>query len=53
MNGMNRQELYDTLLTVAKHKTSTADVVLGDDGKPIEKEDFGENVIVVAPEPDA
>jgi len=47
VNGMSRQELYDALLTVAKHKTSTADVVLGEDGKPIEEEDFGENVIVV------
>jgi hypothetical protein len=41
--------LYDALLLVAKQKTSTADLILGEDGKPIEaEENFGENVIVVA-----
>jgi hypothetical protein len=53
VNKMSRQELYDALLTVAKHKTSVADVMLGEDGKPIEEEDFGENVIVVSTEPAA
>jgi hypothetical protein len=28
-------------------KTATADVMFGEDGKPIEEENFGENVIVV------
>jgi hypothetical protein len=50
---MDRKELFDALLLVAKQKTSTADVVLGEDGKPtaepfFEGESFGENVIVVA-----
>jgi DNA topoisomerase-6 subunit B len=53
VNKMDRQELYDALLMVAKQKTSTADVILGEDGKPMDVEDnfgenFGENVIVVA-----
>jgi len=45
---MNRQELFDALVLVAKHKTATADVQFGEDGKPIEEENFGENVIIVA-----
>jgi DNA topoisomerase-6 subunit B len=48
VNGMSRKDLYDALLMVAKQKTSTADVILGEDGKPMEEENFGENVIIVA-----
>jgi DNA topoisomerase-6 subunit B len=47
VNGNDRQELYDALVTSAKRKTATADVMFGEDGKPIEEENFGENVIVV------
>jgi DNA topoisomerase-6 subunit B len=47
VNGCDRQELFDSLVTVAKIKTATADIVLGEDGKAIEEEmDFGENVII-------
>jgi DNA topoisomerase-6 subunit B len=48
VNGKDRQELYDALISAAKRKTATADVLLGEDGKPIKEEDFGDNVIVVA-----
>jgi len=42
VNGMNRQELLDALVLTAKYKTATADVQFGEDGKPIEEENFGE-----------
>jgi hypothetical protein len=48
VNGMNRQELFDALVSSAKRKTATADVLLGEDGKPVEEENFGDNVIIVA-----
>ena len=48
VNGMSRQELFDALVASAKRKTATADVLLGEDGMPMEEENFGENVIVVA-----
>ena len=48
VNAMSRQELLDALTASAKNKTATADVLLGEDGLPIEEENFGENVIVVA-----
>jgi len=48
VNGMNRQELFDALVLAAKRKTATADVQFGEDGKPIEEENFGDNVIIVA-----
>jgi len=47
VNGKDRQELYNALVIAAKQKTATADMLLGEDGKPIEEENFGENVIVV------
>jgi len=47
VNGKSRQELYDALVSSAKRKTSTADMLFGEDGKPIGEENFGENVIVV------
>jgi DNA topoisomerase-6 subunit B len=48
VNGMSLQELFDALVMVAKSKTATADVQLGEDGKPMEEDNFGENVIIVA-----
>jgi DNA topoisomerase-6 subunit B len=48
VNGMNRQELLDALVSAAKRKTATADVLLGEDGKPVEEDNFGDNVIIVA-----
>ncbi len=52
VNGGNREKLYRQLLDVAKKRTAEADVDLDDHGKPIEedKEDFGENVLIVAAE---
>jgi hypothetical protein len=35
-------------ISSVKRKTATADVIFDEDGKPIEEEHFGENVIVVA-----
>ena len=53
VNGKDRQELFEALVSAARRKTATADVLLGEDGKPIEEENFGENVIVVNTEPAA
>jgi DNA topoisomerase-6 subunit B len=53
VNKMDRQELYDALVSAAKRKTATADVLLGEDGKVIEEDNFGQNVIVVSSEPAA
>ncbi len=52
INSTDRDKLYHQLLDVAKKRTAEADVELDDRGKPIEDdaEDFGENVIIVAPE---
>ena len=50
INGTDQKELYQALVAVAKQKTSTADVQLGEDGKPIEEAeelDLGQNVIIV------
>ena len=52
INDVDRQELYDQLLTVAKKKTADADVKLDDHGRPIIEEeglDLGENVLIVDP----
>ncbi len=49
VNGCDRQELFDALVAVAKIKTATADVKLGEDGRPLdanEELDFGANVII-------
>jgi hypothetical protein len=40
--------LFEALVSAAKRKTATADVMLGEDGKPVEEDNFGENVIIVA-----
>jgi hypothetical protein len=45
---MSRQELFEALVFAARRKTATADVQLGEDGKPLEDGNFGENVIIVA-----
>jgi DNA topoisomerase-6 subunit B len=50
VNGFDRKKLYEQLLEVARKRTAEADVELDDRGKPIEEEDFGENVIIVTPE---
>jgi DNA topoisomerase-6 subunit B len=51
INGIDRDELYDQLITVARKKTAAADVILDEHGRPIEnpEEDFGEHVIIVEP----
>ena len=50
-----RTELYEKLLHIAKRKTAEADVKFDDRGKKRteeEAEDFGDNVLIVNPEPD-
>src|SRR5215471_10391769 len=49
INRTNVKTLYEKLLAVAKKKTKEADVVLGEDGKPIEQaeEDYGGSVLIV------
>ncbi len=49
ISGEERSGIMDDLVSVAKKKTSAADMKLGEDGKPIEEEgiDFGENVLIV------
>ena len=50
INRANAKALYEKLLLVAKKKTAEADVVLGEDGKPIEEaeaEDYGGSVLIV------
>ena len=49
INRANRNALYEQLLKVAKKKTAEADVVLGEDGKPIEEadENYGGGVLIV------
>lgn len=49
INGQDRETLYNQLLEIAKHKTSEADVQLGEDGKPLEQEalDIGSNVLII------
>ena len=53
INQTDRQELYDQLMSVAKLKTSDADVKLDDRGRKIEEEEdlnLGDNVLIVRPE---
>jgi DNA topoisomerase-6 subunit B len=48
-----RLEIYEQLLDVARRKTAVADVLLDDRGKKVVTEteqDFGENVLIVAPD---
>ncbi|HBT77616.1 MAG TPA: DNA topoisomerase VI subunit B [Planctomycetaceae bacterium] len=44
----DRDVLFSALIKTAKAKTAVADMLLGEDGKPIEEElDLGENVLIV------
>ncbi|MGL4594327.1 MAG: DNA topoisomerase VI subunit B, partial [Thermoguttaceae bacterium] len=49
VNGGDREKIYNKLIELAKHKTATADVILGEDGKAIVEDEtnFGDNVIIV------
>jgi DNA topoisomerase-6 subunit B len=47
VNGTDQKKLYDQLMDVARKRTAEADVELDDRGRPVEEEDFGENVIIV------
>ena len=50
INRTNVKSLYEKLLLVAKKKTAEADVVLGEDGKPLEDPeagDYGGSVLII------
>src|SRR5690606_16962843 len=53
VNGVDRDGLYDQLVTVAKRVTADADMKLDDRGRkikePAEETDYGDNVIIVDP----
>jgi DNA topoisomerase VI subunit B len=53
LNGVDRDGLYDQLVTVAKRVTADADMKLDDRGRkikePSEETDYGDNVIIVDP----
>jgi DNA topoisomerase-6 subunit B len=51
INDVDRKQLYDQLMLVAKKRTAEADTRLNDRGKPVEEtdEEFGENVLIVEP----
>jgi DNA topoisomerase-6 subunit B len=56
INGADRDQLFQRLLSVAERKTAEADVRYDDRGKKIEENDFGDNVLIVNEdhgEPDA
>ena len=52
IDGIDKQEIYDQLLLVAKKKTAEADVKMDDRGRVIEEDEmeFGDNVLIVDPE---
>jgi DNA topoisomerase-6 subunit B len=52
INGIEKQQIYDQLLLVAKKRTAEADVRLDDRGRVIDEDEleFGENVLIVDPE---
>ena len=52
INGVEKQEIYEQLLLVAKKKTAEADVKLDDRGRVIDEDamEFGDNVLIVDPE---
>ncbi len=52
INDVDREQLYKNLLSVAKKKTTEADVKLDKHGRAIDDEDLelGESVIIVSPE---
>ena len=50
INGLDREQLYEQLLAVAKKKTAEADVKLDDRGRPIQDDEeleLGDNCIIV------
>ncbi len=47
INSVERERLYEQLMAVAKKRTAEADMKLNDRGRPVEDEDFGENVLIV------
>jgi DNA topoisomerase VI subunit B len=49
INSADAKDLYERLLAQAKKKTAEADVVLGEDGKPIEEaeENYGGSVLII------
>ena len=47
INGADEKALYEKLLKVAERITSAADIRMNDRGKIIDKEDYGENVLIV------
>jgi DNA topoisomerase-6 subunit B len=51
VNGVDPSRLYEQLVKVAKKRTSEADMVLDNRGRPIEDQemDLGENVLIVDP----
>jgi DNA topoisomerase-6 subunit B len=53
LNGVDRDGLYDQLVTVAKRVTADADMKLDDRGRkikePSEETDYGDNVLIVDP----
>jgi DNA topoisomerase VI subunit B len=53
VNGVDRDGLYDQLVSVAKRVTADADMKLDDRGRrikePSEETDYGENVLIVDP----
>lgn len=56
LSEKKRTELYEKLLHVAKRKTAEADTKFDDRGKKRnedEAEDFGDNVLIVNPEPES
>ncbi len=52
INGIEKQEIYDQLLLVAKKRTAEADVKMDDRGRVVDEEslEFGDNVLIVDPE---
>ncbi len=54
INEADRELLYEQLLAVARHRTVEADLRIDESGQFMEaaaEEDFGDNVIIVSPEP--
>ena len=52
IDGIEKQEIYDQLLLVAKKKTAEADLKMDDRGRVVDEDemDFGDNVLIVDPE---
>jgi DNA topoisomerase VI subunit B len=52
INGADREEVYERLVALAKHKTSDADMELDENGRPIidiEELNLGDNVLIIDP----